>query len=418
MMKGTLSLKQHVLAMVILDRTSHLEKWLSIIGGLISMTAVMLVSHTLVGATGAAMLMGSVGASAVLLFAVPHGALSQPWPLLGGHLVSAFIGVTCARLIPDPALAAALAVALAIGAMHYLNCIHPPGGATALSAVIGGETVHQLGYHYLLMPVLLNIVIVLMIAIAFNYPFHWRRYPLQTFHASRKPESEPDGYLEPDNTPEANSTENDDMSNNKPTSPPSQEDYQQALKSMDSFIDVGVEDLMRLATRAEQFARQRTLTAGSIATLMTQPVVTVRPHTSLAEAARLLVSQRISGLPVVDEQERLAGIITEADFLRILGVPVSHPGHSLWQTLENLFDRLSDHGKLETPDDAVSQHMVRSVITAKPDTPIQQVLNLMKQHQVKRVVIVDDANRVRGMVTRSNLVRLFFDTFLSAPHAR
>ena len=79
--------------------------------------------------------------------------------------------------------AAALAVALAIGAMHYLNCIHPPGGATALSAVIGGDAIHQLGFQYVLTPVLLNVIIVLIVAILFNYPFHWRRYPL----ALRKP---------------------------------------------------------------------------------------------------------------------------------------------------------------------------------------------------------------------------------------
>jgi CBS-domain-containing membrane protein len=62
--------------------------------------------------------------------------------------------------------------------MHYLNCLHPPGGATALSAVIGGQAVHQLGYQYLLTPVLLNVVTLLLIAIVFNYPFRWRRYPL------------------------------------------------------------------------------------------------------------------------------------------------------------------------------------------------------------------------------------------------
>jgi CBS-domain-containing membrane protein len=119
-----------------------------------------------------------MGASAVLLFAVPHGALSQPWPVLGGHVISALIGVSCAKFIPLPLLAAAFSVALAIGAMHYLNCIHPPGGATALSAVIGGDAIHQLGFQYVLTPVLLNTIIVLIVAILFNYPFHWRRYPL------------------------------------------------------------------------------------------------------------------------------------------------------------------------------------------------------------------------------------------------
>lgn len=156
----------------------HVEKWISAFGGMVSLIGVMLISHASLGMEGGATLVASMGASAVLLFAVPHGALSQPWPVLGGHVVSALIGVTCAKFIPDPTVAAALAVALAIGAMHYLNCLHPPGGATALSAVIGGVAVQQLGYQYVLTPVLLNAVTILLIAIAFNYPFHWRRYPL------------------------------------------------------------------------------------------------------------------------------------------------------------------------------------------------------------------------------------------------
>ncbi|MFX8373896.1 HPP family protein, partial [Acinetobacter baumannii] len=80
----------------------------------------------------------SMGASAVLLYAVPHGALSQPWAVLAGHAVSAVAGVAAARNISDPALAAAVAVGTAILAMHYLRAIHPPGGATALTAVVGG----------------------------------------------------------------------------------------------------------------------------------------------------------------------------------------------------------------------------------------------------------------------------------------
>ncbi|WMP18749.1 HPP family protein [Thiothrix lacustris] len=169
---------QKLLLLFDVDRTSHLEKWISAIGGMFSLMGVMLISHASLGLNGGSMLVASMGASAVLLFAVPHGALSQPWPVLGGHVISAFIGVTCAKFVPDPTLAAGLAVAVAIGVMHYLNCIHPPGGATALSAVIGGQAVHELGYQYLLTPVLINAVTILLIAIAFNYPFRWRRYPL------------------------------------------------------------------------------------------------------------------------------------------------------------------------------------------------------------------------------------------------
>jgi len=167
------------------NSTDHLEKWVSGIGGLTGILGVLLVSEAYLGLSGGAALVASMGASAVLLFAVPHGPLSQPWAVFGGHLVSAAIGIACTRLDLDPILTAALAVALAISAMYYLRCIHPPGGATALSAVVGGESVHALGFHYVLTPVLLNVLVILAVAIVFNLAFPWRRYPAVW---SRKPE--------------------------------------------------------------------------------------------------------------------------------------------------------------------------------------------------------------------------------------
>jgi CBS domain-containing membrane protein len=159
------------------NRTGHLEKWVSGAGGLTGILGVMLVSQAYLGMGGSAGLVASMGASAVLLFAVPHGPLSQPWAVFGGHLVSATIGVSCGMLHTDPIIASALAVALAISAMYYLRCIHPPGGATALTAVAGGDAVHALGFHYVLTPVLLNVCVILLVAILFNWPFPWRRYP-------------------------------------------------------------------------------------------------------------------------------------------------------------------------------------------------------------------------------------------------
>ncbi len=163
-------------------RTGHLEKWLSLSGGLAGMLGVLLISEAQLGLAGSAGLVASMGASAVLLFAVPHGPLSQPWPVFGGHLVSAIVGVASAQMIAQPLLASGLAVALAIGAMAYLRCIHPPGGATALTAVAGGDAVHSLGYHYVVTPVMLNAITILLVAVLFNYLFPWRRYPAAWAH--------------------------------------------------------------------------------------------------------------------------------------------------------------------------------------------------------------------------------------------
>ena len=158
-------------------KTGHLEKLLAAAGGLLGILAMAWVSRRVVGSADAAFVVASMGASAVLLFAVPHGPLSQPWPVFGGHMLSALVGVGCAHLIADPLIASAVAVSLAILLMQYMRCIHPPGGATAMTAVMGGEGIEALGFMYLLTPVLLNVLIILVMAVLLNYPFPWRRYP-------------------------------------------------------------------------------------------------------------------------------------------------------------------------------------------------------------------------------------------------
>lgn len=206
------------------------ERLLSGLGGLIGILAILFISRAAVG-EGAGLIVASMGASAVLLFAVPHGPLSQPWQLVAGHLISAVIGITCAQWVHDPFIAGPLAVGLAISAMRILRCIHPPGGATALSAVIGGPQVLALGYDYLLTPVLLNVAVILTVAVLFNYPFVWRRYPA-ALHTIKSGET-------------------------VPVTPPtvSHADLVYALSEMDTFMDVSEQDLIRiydLATRHSQ----------------------------------------------------------------------------------------------------------------------------------------------------------------------
>ncbi len=177
-----------------LEKVSHHERIISAAGGFLGIAGILLVSTSVLPPASAGLIVASMGASAVLLFAVPHGKLSQPWALIGGHFISACIGVTVGKLVPDTILAAALAVGLAIGAMHYTRCIHPPGGASALAAVVSGSKVHALGYMYVLTPVMLNVGIILLVAIVVNLPFHWRRYPagLKMLLAKSKTEQEPE----------------------------------------------------------------------------------------------------------------------------------------------------------------------------------------------------------------------------------
>ncbi len=166
--------------------------------------------------------------------------------------------------------------------------------------------------------------------------------------------------------------------------------------------------------RAQHFSGQPATESLVVSRIMSQPVRVVHPKTTMSQAAHLMVTERISGLPVVDDAEQLVGIITEADFLRGLGVPAHHPTHNLWQTLESLFAHLAHHTDLEGPEDPVSDHMVRDVVCASPDHYVDDVLGLMKQHRVKRVLVCDGERHVVGVVTRSDLVRVFFDRYMQA----
>lgn len=123
-------------------------------------------------------LIGSFGASAVLVFGAIKSPFSQPRNLVGGHVISALIGVTVFQIIPEPIwITAPLAVALATVAMQITKTVHPPGGATALIAVSGGAKITSLGYWYVLSPVFSGAIILLLIAlIANNIPKH-RHYP-------------------------------------------------------------------------------------------------------------------------------------------------------------------------------------------------------------------------------------------------
>jgi len=116
----------------------------------------------------APLLIAPMGASAILLFAAPASPFAQPWAVIGGHMVAALVGVTVAHLVGTPMLAAPLAVALSFGVMTVFRCVHPPSGAIALIAVLGGPKITQMGYSFALVPVLLNSVLLIASALIYN----------------------------------------------------------------------------------------------------------------------------------------------------------------------------------------------------------------------------------------------------------
>jgi len=211
---------------------SHSERLVSGLGAFVGIFATYWISTQFLGATSSLLVVGSMGAGAVLLFALPHAQLSQPWAALGGHLIASLVGVSIAILVPDTILAAALAVSLAVVAMHYLRCIHPPGGATALIAVIGGADVQAMGYGFVLL-VMLNALILVTAAMLFNTPFKWRRYPA-AWAIKQAPAKDIDGL--------------------------SIEDLERAIQELDLTVDITEDELLqiyRCARRHPEHSREK-----------------------------------------------------------------------------------------------------------------------------------------------------------------
>ena len=224
------------------ENISQAEKLVSTLGGFVSIFLIAYISFQFTGAFGAALIVPSMGAAAVLLFAVPHGRLSQPWPLIGGNLISAVIGVSCYKFIPDTFVAAGLAVGLAIGAMHIFRCVHPPGGATALAAVIGGPAINAMGYQFVINPILLNVFVLFVVAVVFNSVFPWRRYPVSLMRFTDAPVSD----------------------KHAPASVLDKQVIEKALSDMDLIVDVTTDDLQRLFALTLEHVGQQKLSTDQV----------------------------------------------------------------------------------------------------------------------------------------------------------
>lgn len=177
-------------------------------------------------------LIAPIGASAVLVFAVPTSPLAQPWPVFGGNVLSAAVGVTVAHIIPDPLLAVGLAVALAILAMSLLRCLHPPSGAVAVTAIIGSDAVIAAGYMYPVTLVAANSAALVLAGYLFHR-FSGHSYP---HRVSESPAPLPAALL--------------------------REDIELALAQTKETFDISPADLETLLMTAESFAAQRRKAGG------------------------------------------------------------------------------------------------------------------------------------------------------------
>ena len=362
------------------------------LGAAIGIFVTGLVGRETLGSTAAAFwLMAPMGASAVLLFAVPSSPLAQPWSIVVGNLVSALIGVACYRAIGAPIPAAAVAILVSIGAMFALRCLHPPSGAVALTAVLGGPEIHAAGYEFVVAPVALNTLALLAVALLYNN-VTGRRYPhVQASRARRL-------RLEPEASRRAGGIRTEDL--------------EAVLKSHNEVLDVGVDDLEALYRETEKRAYRRRFGEMRCDAIMAADVPAVEYATELDEAWELMRANAVHALPVVNRARHVIGIVTRADFIRNAEL---HAYRTLGTRLRDLLRRTPQSHS--SKDEVVGQIMSAPVRTANGAAPIVDLVSLMADAGLRAglqyVPVVDAERRLVGMVTQPRLVAALYEASLA-----
>ena len=295
-------------------------------------------------------LVAPMAASAVLLFCVPASPLAQPWSVIGGNVVSALVGVCCAQWVSDPMLAAPLAGALSITMRFVLRCLHPPGGAMAMTAVLGGQAVHDAGLTFVLAPSGLNSVLLVLVALLYNR--------VTGAHHAHTPA--PSAVVA--------------------------EDIDAALAQFGETLDVSREDLALIVGDAEHHAsarRARALHAGDVAVA---PLARLAPDMLLADARRVLLRHGMPALPVVDGQGRLLGVLT---LVKLLQAAADAEARSLGGRVVALLA-----GKQQVTRVAA---LMTVGIAVQAGEPAGSVATLAAQHGLARVPVVDVAGVLVGM---------------------
>lgn len=332
------------------------------IGAMIGISLCALMVHLGVGLGMVSLyLVAPLGATAVLVFCVPNSPLAQPWSAVAGNTVSALVAFLAVMIVPGD-WSAGFAVGAAIMAMMFIRALHPPGGAVALLTALDPAPALQIGPFYALVPVGVMTAALVVSGVIYNRATG-RVYPF------RQPESPGSG----DAIPRLG------LSNAQ---------LGVLLDRFNQTANLGVVDLGRLLAAAEAEAAQHRFDGTTCADIMTTGLITIRPETSLTEAARLFRSHAIKSLPVVDSQMKLLGLVLQADLLDAMA---THDRHAGW-TPRNTRRR-------------VSQVMRPAARSVPHDMPVGALLNRLAA-QGSEVIPVTRGDRLVGILTRSDIIRL------------
>jgi CBS domain-containing membrane protein len=312
-------------------------------------------------------LVAPLGASAVLVFAVPSSPLAQPWSVVGGNALSALVGIACYRWVPDATLAAGLAVGLAIAVMLALRCLHPPGGASALLMVLMGCD----RFEYALSPVLIDSLLLVAAGLIYNN-LTGRRWP----HLNRLPKAEP----------AATRLQRSDLD--------------AVLARYNEILDVSRDDLESLLEQTAALTFERNVGHLRCSDVMTRDPHTARPETPLREAWALMRKYRIKALPIIDRQQHLMGILTVADFMSQIDLDV-HDGIA-WRLRSLVRPRRTDEAQ------QVGQIMTRTVRVSSSDRLLIDLVPVFSENGHRHIPIIDERQKLVGIITQSDLIAALY----------
>lgn len=343
------------------------ERLRVVVGGGLGIGITALVCHALALPSPLTWIIAPMGASAVLMFGVPASPLAQPWAVVGGNTLSALVAVACVRLIGPPDLAVTAAVALAIGVMFWLRCLHPPGGATALLVAVSGVADPSVA----LVPVLLNSVLLVGVGITYN-------------NLTRRPYPHRQVALVAPAGGSRQATESD---------------IDAVLARYNQVLDVSRDDLRALVEQTQVLALDRRLAEVRCADIMSRNLTTVEFGTPLSEAWTLLDRRQIKALPVVDKGGHVVGIVTKADFLKAAGLDAYEGLAGRWRN----FIQPAGSTRSDKPE-VVGQIMTRRVRVTSAHRHLADLVPLLADSGHHHIPVIADGGKLVGMITQSDVV--------------
>ena len=338
---------------------------------------------------GYPMIVASMGASAIILFFIPGSPLAQPWPFVGGQLLSAFVGVACALNITEISTAAAYAVGSSVLVMLLFRCLHPPAAATSLTPIMAGDSITSLGYSFVFVPVAVNVITMLFLVLIINRWVMGRAYPSPL--PMKKEKHQRHSVTEPIHHVGF-----------------SEQDLSLALKESDVFIDMTHAELGYLFTQVEMNAFKRVKGNILCADIMIKNVTAVDYGTEVEEAWELMRNEGLKAVPVIDRARRVIGIVTWNDFFKFIDLNVYE---SFQDKFRGFIRRTADMSA--SKPEAVGLIMTSPVVTMSETTHISDLVSLMSIHGHRQIPIVNSDRRLVGMVYQANLIAALYNEQLA-----